>query len=60
MIIKREEKYSSNWKKKFAWMPVKARINRSENDEHFWIWLEQYTRYYNYGAPVNYLDVTNE
>jgi hypothetical protein len=59
MIFGRKVKKKSNWSTKFAWFPVKGiqQIHGYSEDEelHVWIWWEKYQRYFNYGAPVNYV-----
>lgn len=59
--IKRKVKKRSNWSARFAWLPKKAIIvapayPKDSKEEPIWIWLERYQRFFNYGAPVNYVD----
>lgn len=51
MRIKRKVNKRSWWSYRFAWTPTRALFN----DKPVWVWFESYTRYFNYGAPVNYV-----
>jgi len=63
-LIKATNKKRSNWSMRFAWLPIKVEHNYKEYPiiggweynvtEYWWIWLEFYKRYFNYGAHVNY------
>ena len=62
-IFKATNKKRSNWSRRFAWLPTKVEHNYKEYPdggwvynvtEYWWIWLEFYKRYFNYGAHVNY------
>jgi hypothetical protein len=58
MRFSRKVKKRSNWSCRFAWIPTKAELYQSDGrpDKYVWVWLERYTRYFNYGAPVNYVN----
>jgi hypothetical protein len=58
----KKKKKRTWWSIRFAWFPIKVEYTPSKTSNHdpcdgteYWyIWLEHYRRYYNYGAPVNY------
>lgn len=73
-LFKATNKKRSNWSRRFAWLPTKVEHNYKHYPEsvgnqhvyeynvteHWWIWLEFYKRYFNYGAHVNYYMTRDE
>lgn len=53
MKIERTQKRASNWSIRFAWLPTKAVCLKT--DKKYYVWLEKYDRYFNYGAVTHYI-----
>lgn len=51
----KKKKKRTWWTIRFAWLPTKVEHTTDNNATEYWyIWLEHYRRYFNYGAHVNY------
>ncbi len=48
--VKKEPKEGGErWRKRFAWLPVNARLHWPNNvEDRYWVWLESYDQYQRY------------